>query len=144
MLTVTPGWSESYGLMTSGEVPMVLSYTTSPAYHILAEGTDRYKAAEFSEGHYLQIEVAGQTKKGADNPLAAQFLAFMTTPAFQDIIPETNWMLPAAPTSKPLNPVFGEMARPAEDAAVCAGGRRREPQEMGRRMGRGDEQVARS
>src|SRR5918996_3174 len=31
-LTVTPGWSESYSLFTKGEVPMVLSYSTSPAY----------------------------------------------------------------------------------------------------------------
>jgi len=114
VLTVTPGWSESYGLFTSGEVPMVLSYTTSPAYHMIAEDTDRYQAAEFSEGHYMQIEVAGMTTKGADNPLAAQFLAFMTSPAFQDVIPETNWMLPAAPTSEPLNPVFRNLAQPSE------------------------------
>jgi thiamine transport system substrate-binding protein len=114
VLTVTPGWSESYGLFTSGEVPMVLSYTTSPAYHMIAEDTDRYRAAAFSEGHYMQIEVAGMTTKGADNPLAAEFLAFMTTPAFQDIIPETNWMLPAAPTSEPLDPAFGELVRPAD------------------------------
>ena len=31
VLTVTPGWSEAYGLFTKGEVPMVFSYTTSPA-----------------------------------------------------------------------------------------------------------------
>jgi hypothetical protein len=61
VLTVTPGWSESYGLFTSGEAPMVLSYTTSPAYHMIAEDTDRYQAAAFSEGHYMQIEVAGMT-----------------------------------------------------------------------------------
>ncbi len=30
ILTVTPGWSEAYGLFTRGEAPMVLSYTTSP------------------------------------------------------------------------------------------------------------------
>jgi thiamine transport system substrate-binding protein len=114
VLTVTPGWSESYGLFTSGEVPMVLSYTTSPAYHMIAEDTDRYQAAAFSEGHYMQIEVAGMTTKGADNPLAAEFLAFMTSPAFQDVIPETNWMLPAAPTSEPLDPAFGELVRPAD------------------------------
>lgn len=113
VLTVTPGWSESYGLFTSGEVPMVLSYTTSPAYHMVAEGTGRYKAAEFSEGHYMQIEVAGMTTKGAENPLAAQFLDFMMTPAFQDIIPETNWMLPAAATSKPLDPAFDELVKPS-------------------------------
>jgi thiamine transport system substrate-binding protein len=113
VLTVTPGWSEAYGLFTQGEAPMVLSYTTSPAYHMIAEGTERYQAASFAEGHYQQVEVAGQTLTGANNPLAAQFLAFMLTPAFQDHIPEKNWMLPAAPTSAPLNPVFDTLVTPA-------------------------------
>jgi thiamine transport system substrate-binding protein len=112
ILTITPGWSEAYGLFTDGEAPMVLSYTTSPAYHIIAEDNDRYQAAAFSEGHYMQVEVAGLTKKGAENPQAKEFLSFVVSPAFQDIIPETNWMLPAAPMSKPLNPVFDELVQP--------------------------------
>ncbi|MGL4490019.1 MAG: thiamine ABC transporter substrate-binding protein, partial [Rhizobiaceae bacterium] len=45
VLTVTPGWSEAYGLFTKGEAEMVLSYTTSPAYHQIAENSSRYKAA---------------------------------------------------------------------------------------------------
>ena len=114
VLTVTPGWSESYGLFTSGEVPMVLSYTTSPAYHEIAEGTQRYKAAAFSEGHYLQIEVAARTARAKDNPLAAQFLSFMTGPGFQDVIPETNWMFPAGKTDKPLNPAFDRLVKPTK------------------------------
>ena len=69
ILTVTPGWSEAYALFTKGEAPMVLSYTTSPAYHVIAENTERYKAASFAEGHYLQVEVAGldrgQPREGA-------------------------------------------------------------------------------
>ena len=113
VLTVTPGWSEAYGLFTSGEAPMVLSYTTSPAYHMIAEDSERYQAAAFEEGHYLQIEVAGITGKGADNPLAAKFLSFMTGPGFQDVIPETNWMFPAGETSVPLNPAFGKLVEPA-------------------------------
>ncbi|MEO4000880.1 thiamine ABC transporter substrate binding subunit [Mesorhizobium sp. CAU 1732] len=114
VLTVTPGWSEAYGLFTSGEAPMVLSYTTSPAYHEIAEDSQRYKAAAFAEGHYLQVEVAGATRKGAENPLAKQFLEFMTGPGFQDAIPETNWMFPAGAMSKPLNPVFDALVKPAE------------------------------
>jgi thiamine transport system substrate-binding protein len=117
VLTVTPGWSEAYGLFTQGEAPMVLSYTTSPAYHMIAEGVSRYQAAAFEEGHYQQIEVAGQTVTGAKNPLAAQFLAFMLTPGFQDHIAEKNWMLPAAPTSKPLNPVFDTLVKPSVSLA---------------------------
>ncbi|MBO6539752.1 MAG: thiamine ABC transporter substrate binding subunit [Rhizobiaceae bacterium] len=120
VLTVTPGWSESYGLFTSGEAQMVLSYTTSPAYHLIAEREERYKAAEFSEGHYIQIEVAGITTKGSDNALAAQFLQFMTGPGFQDVIPETNWMFPAGATTEPLNPVFADMIRPDEPIVIDA------------------------
>jgi thiamine transport system substrate-binding protein len=114
VLTVTPGWSESYGLFTKGEAPMVLSYTTSPAYHMIAEKVDTYQATAFQEGNYLQIEVAGVTKTGEKNPLAAQFISFMTSPAFQDIVPETNWMFPAAKTSKPLNAAFGTLPQPVK------------------------------
>ncbi len=114
VLTVTPGWSESYGLFTRGEAPMVLSYTTSPAYHMVSEKTDRYQAAAFSEGHYLQIEVAGVTRNGAKNPLAEKFIAFMTGPGFQDTIPETNWMFPAGKTDKPLDPAFDKLVKPAK------------------------------
>ncbi len=114
VLTVTPGWSEAYGLFTKGEAPMVLSYTTSPAYHMVAEDTDRYQATAFAEGNYLQIEVAGVTVNGAKNPLSRQFMTFMTGPGFQDTIPETNWMFPAGRTDKPLNPAFGKLAEPTK------------------------------
>ena len=114
VLTVTPGWSEAYGLFTKGEAPMVLSYTTSPAYHMVAENTERYQAASFEEGEYLQIEVAGITTTGAKNPLAEKFMAFMTGPKFQDAIPETNWMFPAGKTDKPLNPAFDKLVKPTK------------------------------
>lgn len=112
VLTVTPGWSEAYGLFTKGEAPMVLSYTTSPAYHMVAEETDRYQAAEFSEGHYIQIEVAGLLKNAPEKELARQFLAFMLRPGFQDTIPTNNWMMPVAATSEPLPEAFGKLVQP--------------------------------
>ncbi len=117
VLTVTPGWSEAYGLFTKGEAPMVLSYTTSPAYHMIAEKTDRYQAASFSEGHYLQVEVAGITTTGAKNPLSGKFMAFMTSPKFQDVVPETNWMFPAAKMDKPLDPAFDKLVKPTKTLA---------------------------
>ncbi|HEV2897871.1 MAG TPA: thiamine ABC transporter substrate binding subunit [Pseudaminobacter sp.] len=117
VLTVTPGWSESYGLFTKGEAPMVLSYTTSPAYHVVAENTQKYQAAAFEEGHYLQVEVAGITTTGAKNALSQKFIEFMTGPGFQDVIPETNWMFPAGRTEKPLNPAFAELVQPAKTLA---------------------------
>jgi thiamine transport system substrate-binding protein len=114
VLSVTPGWSEAYGLFTSGEVPMVLSYTTSPAYHMVAEDTDRYQAAVFAEGHYMQIEVAAMLKSAGNKDLAREFLSFMTGPGFQDAIPTTNWMLPAGEISKPLPAAFDKLVQPPE------------------------------
>ncbi|MDF1608115.1 thiamine ABC transporter substrate binding subunit [Hoeflea sp. YIM 152468] len=112
VLTVTPGWSEAYGLFTSGEAPMVLSYTTSPAYHMVAEETDRYQAAEFAEGHYLQIEVAGLLAHAPEKELARQFLSFMMTPGFQNEIPTNNWMMPVAATSIDLPEAFSTLVSP--------------------------------
>ena len=106
VLTITPGWSEAYGLFLKGEAPMVLSYTTSPAYHRIAEGSDKYKAARFSEGHYMQVEVAGMIAGSPREALARKFLQFMLSEGFQDIIPQSNWMLPAAATSSPLPEAF--------------------------------------
>lgn len=114
VLTVTPGWSEAYGLFTKGEAPMVLSYVTSPAYHMVEEKTDRYQAAAFSEGHYIQIEVAGMLKNAHDKDLARSFLSFMVSPGFQDIIPTTNWMMPVANTSSPLPDAFGKLVKPTK------------------------------
>lgn len=112
VLTVTPGWSEAYGLFTQGEVPMVLSYTTSPAYHMIEEDTDRYAAAAFEEGHYVQVEVAGMLQTSENPDLARQFLEFMTGPGFQDQIPTGNWMFPAGETSEPLPEAFDRLVRP--------------------------------
>ncbi|MCA0870353.1 thiamine ABC transporter substrate binding subunit [Seohaeicola saemankumensis] len=95
IVTVTKGWSEAYGLFLEGEADMVLSYTTSPAYHLIAEEDASKAAAVFDEGHYMQVEVAGKLA-GSDQPeLADQFLQFMVSDAFQSIIPTTNWMYPA-------------------------------------------------
>lgn len=114
ILTTTPGWSEAYGLFTKGEAPMVLSYTTSPAYHVIAENSDRYKAAAFAEGHYLQIEVAGLIEASPERELARTFLAFMMTPGFQDQIPTNNWMFPAGEMSVPLPPAFDQLVKPVK------------------------------
>jgi len=114
ILTVTPGWSEAYGLFTKGEAPMVLSYTTSPAYHMIEDKTDRYQAAAFSEGHYIQIEVAGLIKSSANKELARDFLKFMVSPGFQDTIPTNNWMMPVSATTEPLPDAFSKLVVPSK------------------------------
>jgi thiamine transport system substrate-binding protein len=109
-VTVTKGWSEAYGLFLKGEGDMVLSYTTSPAYHLIEEKKERYAAANFSEGHYVQVEVAARTVASRQPELADKFLQFILTPAFQNTIPTGNWMYPA--TDVPLPAGFAALARP--------------------------------
>ncbi len=112
IVTVTPGWSEAYGLFLKGEADMVLSYTTSPAYHISAEQDDTKSAAPFGEGHYLQIEVAAKVASSAKADLADKFLSFMISPAFQSLIPETNWMYPAVTPPDGLPASFDGLIEP--------------------------------
>ena len=97
LLTITDGWDTAYGMFTSGEAPLVLSYTTSPAYHVEYEQTERYRALLFAEGNYLQIEGMGIVK-GAPHPgLARKFIDFILSEDFQEDIPLTNWMYPVNP-----------------------------------------------
>lgn len=96
IVTVTKGWSESYGLFTDGEADMVLSYTTSPAYHIIAEGDDTKKAAIFPEGHYFMVELAAKVASTDEPELAQQFMDFILSHDFQSMIATGNWSIPAA------------------------------------------------
>ncbi len=112
VLTVTAGWSEAYGLFLEGEAPMVLSYTTSPAYHQLVEDETRYRAAMFEEGHYMQIEVAAMVEGTDQENLARDFLRFIATPGFQGAIPTGNWMYPVIDLGDDLPDVFRELPLP--------------------------------
>lgn len=112
IVTVTPGWSEAYGMFLEGEADMVLSYTTSPAYHLIAEGDGTKAAAAFAEGHYLQVEVAGKVRTTKNGALADRFLEFVTSDAFQSVLPETNWMYPAVTPAAGLPEGFQTLIRP--------------------------------
>ena len=101
IVTVTKGWWDSYSMFLEGEADMVLSYSTSPAYHIVADGTDQYKAASFAEGHYMQIEVAAMLKGAPQPELAGKFMDFILEDGFQEVIPTTNWMYPAGKSALP-------------------------------------------
>jgi thiamine transport system substrate-binding protein len=114
IVTVTPGWSEAYGLFLEGEADAVLSYTTSPAYHLIAEGDATKAAWSFSEGHYMQVEVAGKIAKTDQSDLAEAFLAFMLTEGFQSVIPTTNWMYPAVTPEGGLPEGYEQMITPVQ------------------------------
>jgi thiamine transport system substrate-binding protein len=113
-LSVTKGWSEGYGLFLKGEAPLVLSYTTSPAYHRMMENTDRYRALTFAEGNYLQVEVAARLRTSDQPDLARDFLAFLISRPAQEIIPTTNWMYPAIDLGDALPQAIRTLPVPAK------------------------------
>ncbi|NVK44700.1 MAG: thiamine ABC transporter substrate binding subunit [Rhodobacteraceae bacterium] len=117
--TVTKGWSEAYGMFTDGQVDMVLSYTVSPAYHIIAEGDETKSAALFDEGHYMSVELTAKLA-GTDQPeLADQFMNFVLSPAFQNIIPTANWSYPSALPKEQWPEEFSQLNYP--DKAILLG-----------------------
>jgi len=120
IVTVTPGWSEAYGLFLQGEADMVLSYTTSPAYHLIAENDDTKAAAAFTEGHYLQVEVAGKLASTDQPVLADAFLAYLTAEAAQSALITTNWMYPATTPTSGLPKGFDTLITPAKSVLLSA------------------------
>lgn len=105
-VTVGKGWSETYGAFLKGEADLVLSYNTSPLYHQIHEQKDNYAAAEFSEGHIVQIELAAKLKNSKQSVLADQFLAFLISPEAQQAIALHNIMLPVIKTE--IEPHFDQ------------------------------------
>jgi thiamine transport system substrate-binding protein len=94
IVITSKSWSDGYGLFLEGESDLVLSYTTSPAYHSLIEDSQKYKSLNFDEGHASQIEVMGILKNASNLDLAKSFLEFSLTNGFQQHIPQGNWMYP--------------------------------------------------
>ena len=95
IITVTKGWTDAYyNIFLAGEADLVLSYTTSPAAHIMFEENNDYSAINFKEGNYLTIEFAGILKSSKNKTQATHFLDFMLSDSFQSVIPSTNIMYP--------------------------------------------------
>ena len=112
ILTVTKGWSEAYGLFTDGEAQGVLSFTTSPAYHIAVENDRSKRAAIFEEGHYPYFELAAKLANTKQPELADQFMAFILSDSFQNLIPMTNWSYPSALPRSTWPEVFSNLPIP--------------------------------
>jgi len=73
---------------------MVLSYSTSPAAHIMFEENYDISALNFKEGNYISVEFAGILNSSKNKPLAKKFLRFMLSEDFQSLLPSTNIMYP--------------------------------------------------
>ncbi len=122
VLTVTKGWSEAYGMFLQGEADMVLSYTTSPAYHMIVENEEKYQAANFSEGHGMQIEMAAVLKNAPNPELAQRFMRFVASEPFQSLIPTGNWMYPVLFPKEGLPAEFSGLVQPVKSLLIDSQG----------------------
>ncbi|AMG30961.1 thiamine ABC transporter substrate binding subunit [Grimontia hollisae] len=111
-VTVTKGWSEAYNMFLEGESDLVLSYTTSPAYHLIAEENPNFSSANFAEGHYMQVEVAAKVKSSEKQALADQFMQFILSDGFQNAVPTGQWMYPVTDIALPAG--FDTLSVPAK------------------------------
>lgn len=119
-VTVTKSWSDAYSMFLKGEADVVLSYTTSPAYHIVVEGETKYRAAMASEGLYPQIEVAAMMKNAPNSVLAQQFMQFILQPGFQSTVATGNWMLPVIELDETLPAAFDSALKPSKNLVLSA------------------------
>ncbi|UEA17743.1 thiamine ABC transporter substrate binding subunit [Pasteurella canis] len=91
-VTVGKGWSDTYGAFLKDEADLVVSYSTSPLYHLVFEQKDQYAATEFAEGGVLQIETAAKVVD-RNNACADHFLGFLLQPEVQQHLVTSNVML---------------------------------------------------
>ncbi|ELS9501765.1 thiamine ABC transporter substrate binding subunit [Vibrio parahaemolyticus] len=117
-VTVTKGWSEAYSMFLNGESDLVLSYTTSPAYHLIAENDSKFATANFAEGHYMQVEVAAKVKGSKNSELADKFMNFILSDEFQSAMPTGNWMYPVTEVELPKG--FETLSVPSKSLSFSA------------------------
>jgi thiamine transport system substrate-binding protein len=98
---VDAGWEDAYfndfsGSSGKGSYPIVLSYSSSPAFEVRKTGdyAGESQTASILDGCFRQTEYVGVLKH-AKNPAAAKKLAlFLINDPFQSTIPETMYMYP--------------------------------------------------
>jgi len=96
---VVDGWSDAYsvdfsGAEGNGPRPVVLSYSTSPAFTVSEDGTSTRTGA-LLDTCFRQVEYAG-VLAGAENPEGAKKLVdFLVSDAFQADVADSMYMYPA-------------------------------------------------
>ena len=119
IVSVTKGWTDAYyNIFLTGEADLVLSYTTSPAAHIMFEENYDYSAINFKEGNYLTIEFAGILKSSKNKELANIFLNFMLSNDFQSVIPYTNIMYPVINIKNQLPEAYNKINIPNKSLQI--------------------------
>ncbi len=99
LLVITQGWSEAWSLLTHGEAPIMVSYSTDTAYEAASGDPLRYRAfAPGGEG-YRTVYGVGVVKDSPHPQLAEAFVNLLLSKEIQELLPTTEAMLPANQTA---------------------------------------------
>lgn len=101
VLTVTPGWNESFAKFTAGEAPMMAGYASSSVYFYQGGDADRYASFIPSEGGYIYLEGASLVKKKEIKYGAKQFMDYILREDFQKMLAAKNYMFPVTDVELP-------------------------------------------
>jgi thiamine transport system substrate-binding protein len=111
--SVSPSWSTAYGAFTAKQVKLVLSYATSPIYHLTEEKNAGYKSASFTEGQPVQTEYAGIPANCVRCEEAETFVRFLLKKETQALIMNKNFMMPVVKEAAEGTP-FAQIANVSE------------------------------
>lgn len=99
ILTITSGWSEAWALLTHGEAPLMVSYSTDTAYAAMYEDEIRYLSyAPGGEG-YRTVYGIGIVKGTKHPALAREFIDLLLSKGIQELLPKTEIMFPVNPNA---------------------------------------------
>ena len=99
-VAIESGWTESYYgdfIAGGGDRSIVTSYLTSPIAEFIyaPEPLETPPTAVIADSCFRSIEFVG-ILRGTDEPIASALLVdFLTSTYFQELLPETNFVLPA-------------------------------------------------
>jgi thiamine transport system substrate-binding protein len=95
---VAAGWEDAYftdfsGSSGAGDYPIVLSYSSSPAFEVRDNGESQTES--IMDGCFRQTEYAGVLANAKNPSDAAKFIEFLTSTEFQATLPDTMYVYPA-------------------------------------------------
>lgn len=120
------GWEEAYynefSAEGKGKRPLVVSYSTSPAYEVYAAAEPKPVEPPTGNimpdgGAFRQVEFVGILKGAREEALARKFVDFMLSPVFQADVPLQMWVYPSR-RRVPLPDIFQRLAPIPEKPAV--------------------------
>jgi len=102
ILTVTSSWDTAFNLLSQGEAPLMVSFSTDRAYDVIANQSDTLRVQLLDGQGYATIFGMGVVKGTTHPELARELLNVILSPEVQSLLPETEWMMPVnASASEP-------------------------------------------